>query len=105
MKDKVGKSSARDSSMNLDNDEEIIKISGTKWYIDIEYKGQIARFGGDMCLNGFDAIASSMSWVKHIGALREGEQLELMRATHQYSKSHKQCMIRFYDDEDKEIKF
>ena len=26
-----------------------IKITGTKWYVDIEYKENIARFGGEMC--------------------------------------------------------
>ena len=30
-----------------------IKITGTKWYVDIEYKENIARFGGEMCVDVF----------------------------------------------------
>lgn len=43
---------------------DVIKITGTKWYVDIEYKGSIARFGGEMCVDGFYATASSLSWIK-----------------------------------------
>lgn len=84
---------------------ETVKISGTKCYVDIEYKGQIARFGGDLCLDGFAATASSMSWVRHIGSLRDGEQQEIMRAAYEYSKTNKKCHVRFYDDGNNEIKF
>jgi hypothetical protein len=91
---------------NADYNEDNVKISGTKWYVDIEYKGQIARFGGDMCNDGFAAIASSMSWIKHIGELLDGEQLELMRAAVSvYHKRHKRCYLRFYDDNNEIIEF
>lgn len=76
---------------------EIVKISGTKWYVDIEYKGQIARFEGDLCLDGFAAVMSSMSWIKHIGPLCDGEQQELMRAAYEHSKTNKKCRVRFYE--------
>lgn len=36
-----------------------IKITGTKWYVDIEYKENIARFGGEMCVDGFYATVNS----------------------------------------------
>ena len=42
-----------------------IKITGTKWYVDIEYKENIARFGGEMCVDGFYATVNSISWIKH----------------------------------------
>ena len=84
---------------------ETVKISGTKRYVDIEYKGQIARFGGDLCLDGFAATASSMSWVRHIGSLLDGEQQEIMRAAYEYSKTNKKCRIRFYDDNGNELRF
>lgn len=45
-------------------DMDSIKITGTKWYVDIEYKGSIARFDGEMCVDGFYAAASSLSWIK-----------------------------------------
>lgn len=41
-----------------------IKITGTKWYVDIEYKGSITRFDGEMCVDGFYAAANSLSWIK-----------------------------------------
>ena len=36
-----------------------IKITGTKWYVDIEYKENIARFCGEMCVDGFYATVNS----------------------------------------------
>ena len=84
---------------------ETVKISGTKWYIDVEYKGQIARFGGDICLDGFAATVSSMSWVRHIGSPHDGEKEELMRAVYKYSKTNKKSRVRFYDDNGDELKF
>lgn len=38
-----------------------IEIIGIKWYVDIEYKGSIAGFDGEMCADGFYATASSLS--------------------------------------------
>ena len=40
-----------------------IKITGTKWYVDIEYKENIARFGGEMCVDGFYATVNRISWI------------------------------------------
>ena len=89
-----------------DPDIEALKVSGTKSYIEVEYKGQIARFGGDLCIDGFAAIASSVSWVKHVGPLRDGEVHEMMWATAQkYHKQKKGNYIRFYDDDDNIIEF
>ncbi len=40
-----------------------MKITGTRGYIDIEYDGKTARFSGDMCIDGFAAIANTMKWL------------------------------------------
>lgn len=41
-----------------------VKISGTKWYVDIEIQGNIARFSGEMGIDGFYAEINTMSWIK-----------------------------------------
>ena len=38
-----------------------IKITGTKWYVDIEYKENIARFGGEMCVSKIRIVHSKLS--------------------------------------------
>lgn len=40
-----------------------MKITGTKWYVDIEHNGKVARFWGDLCLREFTAIANTMEWI------------------------------------------
>ena len=57
-----------------------IKITGTKWYVDIEYKENIARFGGEMCVDGFYATVNSISWIKHQGYIEKNELTELIKA-------------------------
>ena len=63
-----------------------IKITWTPGFADTEYNGNIARFSGQMRPSGFSAIVRSMRWVRHIGPLREDEQLEFMRAVQEYSR-------------------
>lgn len=41
-----------------------IKITGTKWYVDIEWDENIARFDGELCLDGFYANANTLTWIK-----------------------------------------
>lgn len=76
-----------------------MKISGTKWYVDIEHNGQIARFGGELGIDGFAAIASSMEWIRHVGPVRDDERLELMRAVREYVNSNKNVDKVFFTDE------
>lgn len=40
-----------------------MKITGTRSYIDVEYNGRTARIGGELGMNGFYAIESSMRWL------------------------------------------
>lgn len=89
----------------MGNGMEIVKVSGGMSYVDIEYKGQIARFDGDVCLDGFAATVSSMRWVQHIGPMCDEEKQEIMNATYEYSKKNKKCRIYFYDDNGNEVKF
>lgn len=44
-----------------------IKITGTKWYVEIECDGNIARFDGELCIDGFCAKANTLMWIKHKG--------------------------------------
>lgn len=40
-----------------------MKITGTRSYIDVEHNGKTARFGGELGMKGFYAIANSMKWL------------------------------------------
>ena len=68
-----------------------MKITGTRGYIDIEYDGKTARFSGDMCIDGFAAIANTMKWVSPYENLQvlEEERLSLMRAVREEVKNNK----------------
>ena len=97
---------------NSGHEIEAVRITGTKWYADVEYRGQVARFHGELCINGFAATASGSRWIKHKGPFREEEMFELMRAAHKYTlhytKTHSKAekwIIDFYDDDDKKICF
>lgn len=63
-----------------------IKITGTKWYVDIEYKGNIARFDGEMCVDGFYATASSLSWIKRSREISADDFPKLIDAVMQQNK-------------------
>ena len=68
-----------------------IKITGTKWYVDIEYKENIARFGGEMCVDGFYATVNRISWIKH----------ELIKAVRKQNKNSS-FKIEFVNDDGSE---
>ena len=59
-----------------------MKIIGERHYIDIEHNGKTARFTGELCMNGFAAIASSMKWLPpHDNqAATDYERISLMKA-------------------------
>ena len=65
---------------NSGHEIEEVRIAGTNWYAGVEYRGQVARFHGELCINGFAATASGSRWIKHKGPFREEEMFELMRA-------------------------
>ena len=56
-----------------------IKITGTKWYMDVECDGNIARFSGELGDNGFYADANSVMWIRHSGFATDESRVELIR--------------------------
>ena len=68
-----------------------MKITGTRGYIDIEHDGKTARFSGDMCIDGFAAIASTMKWLSpHENLLvTTEERLKLMKSVRKEVKDNK----------------
>ena len=74
------------TNTNMDNNN--IRITGTKWYVDVEYGESAARFDGEMCIDGFYATVSSISWTKHPGEVKADDLSELVRAVMQYNKKN-----------------
>lgn len=66
-----------------------IKITGTNGYVDIEYEGNIARFNGDMCIDGFYANINSISWIKSPKDMDKFELSELIKAVQEFNKKNK----------------
>ena len=67
---------------------ENIRITGTKWYVDVEYKENIIRFDGELCLNGFYANVNTFSWIKCKGNFSEDELPKLIKAVQKYNKKN-----------------
>mgnify|MGYP000118704475 CR=1 FL=1 len=80
-----------------------IKSTGTKWYIDIEYEGNIARFDGEMCTDGFYANTNAISWIKYQGNVDKFELSKLINAVQEYNKNNK-FKIYFVNDDGNEYK-
>ena len=80
-----------------------IKITGTKWYVDIEYKENIARFCGEMCVDGFYATVNSISWIKHKGYIEKNELTVLIKAVRKQNKNSS-FKIEFVNDDGSEYK-
>ncbi len=81
-----------------------MKISGTKSYVDIEQNGKTARFWGDLCINGFQAVASTMEWIAGGNGDKpsDAERTSLMK---EVKKNHsKHFKITFVDDKGKKIR-
>ena len=68
----------------------MMKITGTRSYIDIENNGKTARFYGELCIDGFAAIASTIKWLPPYENLpvSETERLSLMRAVREEVKNN-----------------
>lgn len=66
-----------------------IKITGTKWYVDIEYDGNIARFDGELCIDGFYANANTMKWINHKGSAIEEDKIRLINNVKKYVSKQK----------------
>ncbi len=83
-----------------------MKITGTRGYIDVEYDGKTARFSGDMCIDGFAAIANTMKWLPpHENlSVTEKDRLSLMRAVREDVKNNK-YKVFFTNDKYEDIDF
>ena len=83
-----------------------MRITGTRGYIDIEHDGKAARFSGDMCIDGFAAIASSMKWLPPYENLpvTEKERLLIMNAVREEVKNNK-YKVFFTNDKYEDIDF
>lgn len=80
-----------------------IKITGTKWYVEIEYDGNIARFAGELCIDGFYAEANTLRWKKHKGNAVEEDKIRLIRNVQKYVSKQKFKVI-FVDNNGNELK-
>lgn len=74
-----------------------IKITGTKWYVEIEYDGNIARFDGELGIDGFYAEANTLRWIKHKGNAIEEDKIRLIHNVQKYV--NKQKFKVFFDDD------
>lgn len=79
-----------------------IKITGTKWYVDIEYDGNIARFDEELCLDGFYANATAMTWIKHKGSVIEEDKIRLIHNVKKNINEQK-FKVFFVDDNGNEL--
>ena len=75
-----------------------MEITGDRGQVQIEDEGNIARFYGELCSNGFYADAGSILWLKKKGEATEEDRLNLIHKVirHQQNDSFK---ILFSDDE------
>jgi hypothetical protein len=76
-----------------------MKFSGTKGHVDIKHNGKIARFWGDMTVNGFSAIANTMEWIDPIATkeVTDEERDELIKEVKKFFR-WKRCKIVFTDE-------
>ena len=75
-----------------------IKITGTKWSVDVEYKGYIVRFGGEMCEHAFYAYINSRSFIKY-GEYKDMFNLqELLEKVEQHNKETEYKLYFTNDD-------
>lgn len=68
-----------------------MKITGTRSYIDVEYNGKTARFSGELSIDGFAAIVSTMKWLPPDDKqpVTETERISLMKTVIEELKNNK----------------
>ncbi len=77
-----------------------LKITGTKWYVDIEFKGNIARFDGELCVNSFCAMLKSATWIKHKGNACTEDMNELLKEVEKYNNNKKNTFkVHLFNDD------
>lgn len=81
-----------------------LKITGTKGYVDIENNGKTARFWGDLCLQGFTAIADTMEWIspEGMGEVSDSERALLVKEVKKRNRKEK-FKITFVDQKGKRL--
>ncbi len=67
---------------------EKVKITGTKCYVNIEYDGNIVRFDGEMCVDGFYAYVNSYYWIKHRGFADQTDLSEIAKIIRESNKTN-----------------
>lgn len=85
-------------NMLSSKEEKQMKITGTKWYVDIEYNENIARFNGELCIDGFCARGDSVAWLKHKGIADDNERLKLIKNVIEYSRKNKFKVYFIHED-------
>lgn len=80
-----------------------IKITGTKWYVEIEYDGNIAAFDGELGIDGFYEKVNTLTWIKHKGNAVEEDKIRLIRNVQKYVSKQKFKVI-FVDNNVNELK-
>ncbi len=83
-----------------------MKITGTRSYIDIENDGKTARFFGELCIDGFAAIASTMKWLPpHDNQpITEYDRISLMKAVVEELKNNENKVF-FTNDKYEDLEF
>ena len=83
-----------------------MEITGTRGYIDIEHNGRTARISGELCINGFAAIASTMKWLSPNDkqTVTESDRISLMKAVIEHLKDNENKVF-FTNDRYEDIDF
>ena len=83
-----------------------MEITGTRSYIEIEHNGKTARFSGELCIDGFAAIASTMRWLppNDKETVTDSERISLMKAVVEELKDNEN-KVYFTTDQWKDINF
>lgn len=80
-------------------------VTGTKSYVDIQYDNKTARFWGDLCTDGFAAIASTMEWYSPEGgiAASSDERAQFISAVRRHFR-WKRFKVFFVDEQGRKIR-
>lgn len=82
-----------------------MKITGTKAYVDIEWEGRTLRFWGDMCVNGFAALADTAEWLPPFESETVSDETRsAIMAAVRKDHRHGALKIKFLDKNGKRIR-
>ena len=81
-----------------------LRITGTKGYTDIEFKGNIARFNGELCISSFGAFLNSGHWIKHTGNNCDEDMKELLCEVAKYNQDkNNKFKVHFFDENNNQV--